>query len=426
MNITMQYHSSPGRFNFRFGTTAAILAALGLVFCQAPVFARDDGLAKTPPMGWNCYHWFGTTPDEKMIRRAADGIVSSGLKSAGYIYVNMDDGWMANSRDAGGNLVANTNRFPRGMKALTDYIHSKGLKAGIYLTCGQETYQKLPGSLGHETQDADQIAAWGFDFLKYDYRTMTNDPPRDCKSENITMSKALQNTGRPILFSMCEHGRSQPWTWAANYADMWRISTDIKDCRDGEFQGGWGFNKIINDKDAALARYAGPGHWNDPDMMIVGLHGRQYWMGPGCTDTEYRAQFSLWCLLAAPLMLGVDPNDMSHFTKETVLNAEMIAIDQDALGKQAQRVSDSLTNLDIWVKPLQNQKWAIGLHNRTDASAEMTIPWSDLGLAPSASAQVRDIWGKKDLGSFTNSFTRTIASHTCVILKISLPVSNAK
>jgi alpha-galactosidase len=399
----------------------SLLAFLGLLCFQAPAFAVDDGLADRPPMGWNCYHWFGTMPDERMLRRAADGLVSSGLKAAGYIYVNMDDGWMAASRDAGGNLVANTNRFPSGLKALTDYIHSKGLKAGIYLTCGQETYQNLPGSLGYETRDANQIAAWGFDFLKYDYRTMTNDPPRDCKRENIVMSKALRSTGRPIVFSMCEHGRSQPWTWAAEYAHLWRISTDIKDCWDGEFKGGWGFNKIINEKDAPIAAYAGPGHWNDPDMLIVGLHGRQYWMGPGCSDAEYRAHFSLWCLLAAPLILGVDPNNMSDFTRDTVMNAEMLAINQDPLGKQAQRSSNSVPNLDVWVKPLRNNSWAVGLHNRTETPANMAIRWSDLGLRPSVGAQVRDVWARSDLGSFTEHFARTVPPHVLMVLKISGP-----
>jgi alpha-galactosidase len=410
-----------------YKTAIALFAVITLFFPCGLAIALDDGLADRPPMGWNCYHWFGTAPDENMVRRSADSIVSSGLKSAGYIYVNIDDGWMAKSRNAAGNLVANTDRFPHGLEALTDYIHSKGLKAGIYLTCGRETYQHLPGSLGFETKDANQIARWGFDFLKYDYSTMPDDPPRDCKSENITMSKALQGTGRPILFSMCEHGRSKPWTWAADYAHMWRISTDIKDCWDGEFKGGWGFNKIVNEKDTSIAASAGPGHWNDPDMLIVGLHGRQSWMGPGCTEAEYRAHFGLWCLLAAPLMLGVDPNKMSDATKETVMNAEMIAIDQDALGKQAQRVNDSaVTNLDVWVKPLQNNSWAVGLHNRTEASAEIAVHWSDLGLSPSTAAQVRDIWVRNDLGAFTDLCARTVASHTCLVLKISLPPAMTK
>jgi alpha-galactosidase len=404
----------------------AVLLAIAFSLSLPPphALALDDGLADRPPLGWNCYHWFGCQPSEKIMRNAADAIVSNGLKAAGYLYVNMDDGWMAKSRDAQGNLVANPTRFPGGLKALTDYIHAKGLKAGIYLGCGRETYQTLPGSLGFEKKDADQIAAWGFDFLKYDYRTMGGDPPRDCKAENIKMSGALKATGRPIFFSMCEHGRSQPWTWAAPYAHEWRISTDIKDYWDGEHGGGWGFNKIV-DRDAGLSAYAGPGHWNDPDMMIIGLHGRQNWMGPGLTDTEYRAHFSLWCLLASPLMLGFDPANMSTATKETVLNPEVLAVDQDPLGKQARRVS-SAREKDVWVKPLQTGLWAVGLYNRSGAATEMTVPWNDLGLAPTQGVQVRDLWNKSDLGSFTDHFTRSVASHECLMLKISPPSPGSK
>lgn len=404
-----------------FGSAIILIAAiiLCLRLMPAKVHAINDGLADKPPMGWNCYHWFGCAPTESMIKQAADSIVSSGLKAAGYIYVNMDDGWMASSRDGNGNLVPNSGRFPNGLKSLTDYIHSKGLKAGIYLTCGQKTYQELPGSLGYEQKDANQIAAWGFDFLKYDYRTMSGDPPRDCKAENITMSNALRYTGRPILFSMCEHGRSSPWTWAADYAHMWRISTDIKDCWDGEFSGGWGFNKIVNDKDAGIYSYAGPGHWNDPDMTIVGLHGRQSWMGPGCTDTEYRAHFSLWCLLAAPLILGIDPSNMDQATRDIVLNTEIIAVDQDVLGKQAQRVRSTNGNLDVWVKQMQNNAWAVGLHNRSGSAANITVYWSDLGLSSGTSALVRDLWAKSDQGNYTDHYTRNVASHDCVVIKIS-------
>ncbi len=392
--------------------------ALAVALAPRPARATNDGLADRPPMGWNCYHWFGTAPTEAMIRRAADEIVASGLRAAGYRYVNIDDGWMA-PRDAAGRLVAKPQSFPSGMKAVTDYLHARGLQAGIYLTCGLKTYQDEPGSLGHEESDAAQIAAWGFDFLKYDYRTLPEDPPqRDAKAEMIAMSRALRKTGRPIVYSMCEHGRSQPWTWAADYAHLWRISTDIKDQRAGEFQGGWGFQKIVDDKDAPLAAAAGPGHWNDPDMLIVGLHGRQKWMGPGCTDTEYRAHFSLWCLLAAPLMLGVDPGDMSAATKAIVLNHELIAVDQDALGRQATRVSAPGRLLELWVKPLQGSAIAVGLYNRGDKPAAITAAWSDIGLPDATRARVRDLWTKKSLGTHTGRITRTVDPQDCVVLKI--------
>ena len=390
----------------------------GALLLPNMVRAADDGLARTPPMGWNCYHWFGTEPSEDMIMKATDAIVASGLKDAGYVYINIDDGWMAPRRDAEGRLVPNPTRFPHGMKALADYIHSKGLKAGIYLTCGLLTYQDLPGSLGHETQDAEEIAAWGFDFLKYDYRTLLDDPKRDCRAEMIRMSLALKTTGRPILYSMCEHGRSKPWEWAADYADMWRISTDIKDQWDGEFEGGWGYNKIVDDRDAALADYAGPGHWNDPDMLIVGLHGRQKWMGAGCSDVEYRTHFSLWCLLSAPLILGVDPADMSPAVKQTVLNRELIAVDQDALGRQARRVNSTETDCDIWVKPLADGAFAVGLHNRGDEDKDIAVNWTALGLSPDAPANVRDLWAADELGTSKGSVTRKVGPHECAVLKI--------
>jgi alpha-galactosidase len=401
-------------------TLLKTLAALagGALLLPNMLPAANDGLARTPPMGWSCYHWFGTAPTEDMIMKAADAVVASGLKDAGYVYINIDDGWMAPQRDTEGCLQPDPTRFPHGMKALADYIHSKGLKAGIYLTCGLLTYQDLPGSLGHETQDAEEIAAWGFDFLKYDYRTLLDDPKRDCRAEMIRMSLALKKTGRPILYSMCEHGRSKPWEWAADYADMWRISTDIKDQRDGEFEGGWGYNKIVDDRDAALADYAGPGHWNDPDMLIVGLHGRQKWMGAGCSDVEYRTHFSLWCLLSAPLVLGVDPSDMSPAVRQTVLNRELIAVDQDRLGRQAKRVTADGADCDIWVKPLADGTFAVGLHNRGDEDAEISVNWATLGLSPDSSANVRDLWTASDLGVCKGSITRKVGPHECAVLKI--------
>jgi alpha-galactosidase len=399
-----------------FMTAFVVLAVPALYPCAA---SANDSLAPTPPMGWSCYHWFGTEPSEEMIRKAADAIVASGLKDAGYSYVNIDDGWMAGERDSEGRLVPDPVRFPHGMKTLVDYIHAKGLKAGIYLTCGLVTYQDLPGSLGHETEDAGQIAAWGFDFLKYDYRTLLDDPKRDCRAEMIRMSTALKKTGRPILYSMCEHGRSKPWEWAAGYADMWRVSTDIKDQWDGEFEGGWGFNKIVDEKEADLSGYAGPGHWNDPDMLIVGLHGRQKWMGPGCSDVEYRANFSLWCLLAAPLILGVDPSDMSNAVAQTVSNPEMIVIDQDSLGHQAHRVRTSQPGCDIWVKPLSGGNFAVGLYNRLGEQADIAVRWEDLGLPQDAPATVRDVWAKNDCGTCTGRVSHTVGAHECAVLIIS-------
>ncbi len=371
-----------------------------------------------PVMGYNTFHDVGCVPDEWTVRARADALIQSGMKDAGYTYVNLDDGWMDPSRDANGELRADPARFQSGMKALTDYLHARGLKAGIYLTAGQKTYADLPGSLGMEQRDADKIAEWGFDLLKYDYRVMEGDPPnRDPKAENLAMSNALRNNrpGRRIVFSMCEHGRSEPWQWANGYAAMWRVSTDIKDIWDGEYQGGWSFNKILDDRAAQIASYSGPGHLNDYDMLVVGLYG-QHWMGPGMTDTDYRSHFSLWCLLGAPLIHGVNPAEMNSATRDTLMAAELIQVDQDPSGS-ARRIR-SAEGLDTWVRKLADGSWAVGLYNRTALDRNMTITAAELGLPAGARMDPRDLWARADLGSFTGEVTRWVKSHECVVLKI--------
>jgi len=369
-------------------------------------------------MGYNTFHDVGCAPDEWTLRARADALVQSGMKDAGYVYVNLDDGWSDLTRDANGDLRPDPARFPSGMKALTDYIHSKGLKAGIYLTCGQKTYADLPGSLGTEQRDADQIAEWGFDFLKYDYRLMAGDPPdRDPKAENIQMSNALRNNrhGRRIVFSLCEHGRSEPWKWAPGYGQMWRVSTDIKDIWDGAYEGGWSFNKILDDRAAQTASFSGPGQVNDYDMLVVGLYG-QHWMGPGMTDTDYRSHFSLWCLLGAPLIHGVNPAEMNSATRDILMNPELIRVDQDASGS-GQRLR-SADGLDTWVRKLADGSWAVGLYNRTATDQNMTLTASDLGLPADGRLDPRDLWAKVDLGTFTGQVTRWVKSHECVVLKV--------
>lgn len=378
---------------------------------------KNKTLALTPPMGWNSFNTFGGEPDEWLVKEITDAMIANGLKEAGYIYVNIDDGWMAMERDEGGNLYPRPDKFPSGLKNLTDYIHSKGMKAGIYLGCGLRTYCEKPGSLGFEQKDADSIASWGFDFLKYDRRCLPEDPPgRDSKAEYMMMSNALESTGRPIVFSLCEHGNSEPWRWAADVGHMWRTTPDIKDCFEGEYSWGWSFNKII-DHNCHLYPYAGPGHWNDPDMLIVGLHGNPEWMGPGCTDLEYRSHFSLWCLSAAPLLIGCDLRKMSAYTKETLTNPEIIGINQDKLGKQGYRISNK-DQTEVWIKPLENDTWGVGLYNRTDSIKNMTIHWSDLGLSSAMNGLVRDLWAHSDLGVYNNSFSKDVLPHECVVIKI--------
>jgi alpha-galactosidase len=386
---------------------------------------KFEGLALTPPMGWNSFNTFGCEPDEKLVMEITDAMISTGLKDAGYEYINIDDGWMAPERDAEGNLYPKPDKFPNGLRSITDYIHSRGMKAGIYLGCGLLTYNDKPGSLGYEQRDANLIAAMGFDLLKYDRRCLPDDrcrledpPGRDSKAEYIRMSHALKNAGRPILFSLCEHGNSDPWTWAAEVGHMWRTTPDIKDCFAGEYTWGWSFNKII-DHTCHLYPYAGPGHWNDPDMLIVGLHGSPEWMGPGCTDLEYRSHFSLWCLSAAPLLIGCDIRKMSPCTREILSNRELIAVNQDPLGKQGYRnIRENHTA--VWIKPLADGSWAVGLYNRDDSPQKITVRWDELGLPSGAKASVRDLWAGSDLGVFNGSFARDVIAHECVVVKIKI------
>ncbi len=424
------------------GGTAIVV--LGSLFAPGRAFALEDGLADKPPMGYNAYHDVGCAPSEQLLKRRADGLVASGMSALGYVYVNMDDGWMEKARDANGDLVAKAKDFPNGMKNLTDYIHSKGLKAGIYLTCGVKTYQNLPGSLGHEEQDANKLAEWGFDFLKYDYRVLTKEDETSlgekeptnragAKAENIKMSDALRNNkfGRRILFSMCEHGRSAPWSWASNYAHMWRTTTDIKDIFAGATDdGGWSFTKIVDEmvtKNAIGDASSGPGRWNDYDMLVVGLHGKFKWMGPGMTDLEYRSHFSLWALLSAPLLHGSDPLTMKPATKQILMNEEIIAIDQDALGSPAQRVKND-AQTEIWVKKIQNNALALGLFNRSAQHVDMTVTWADFNVSPETQMNVRDLWAKADLGPSSDRITRPVQSHELVVLKLTplagTPVGN--
>lgn len=378
---------------------------------------KDRTLALTPPMGWNSFNTFGCEPDEQLVKEIADTMVSSGLKDAGYEYINIDDGWMATERDDQGNLFPRPEKFPHGLKHLTDYIHSLGLKAGIYLGCGLKTYGEKPGSLGYEEKDAALIGAYGFDLLKYDRRCLPEDPPgRDSIAEYTRMSKALMSTGRSILFSLCEHGNSAPWSWGAEVGHMWRTTSDIKDCFEGEYTWGWSFNKII-DQTCDLYPYAGPGHWNDPDMLVVGLHGIPEWMGPGCTDVEYRSHFSLWCLVAAPLLIGCDIRKMSAVTKSILTNPEMIAVNQDKLGKQGHRITVG-EQMQVWIKPLEKGAYAVGLYNRSDSPKTIIVDWHDLGLATDIKATVRDLWACKDVGVFNGTYAMDVIPHQCEVVKI--------
>jgi alpha-galactosidase len=389
----------------RIGRVAFGIAALGFLVAAGELRALDNGLARTPPMGWNSWNKFSCNVSEDLIKQAADAMVSSGMKDAGYQYVVIDDCWQVD-RDAQGNIVADAKRFPSGIKALADYVHAKGLKFGMYSDAGTATCQNRPGGRGYEFQDARQYAAWGVDYLKYDW---CNHSTQDSQASYSIMRDALKKSGRPIVFSLCEWGSTKPWLWAGDVGNLWRSTGDIADKWDtGEKQDGLGVVQILDLQDG-LQSYAGPGHWNDPDMLEVG--------NGGMSITEYRAHFSMWCLLAAPLMAGNDIRSMSADIHDILTNKEVIAIDQDPLGREGRRVKRA-DGLEVWAKQLADGGRAVALLNRTGAEANIAVSWTDLGYPDHVPAKVRDLWAKKDLGEKSGSFSASVLSHGVVMVRI--------
>lgn len=385
--------------------SSPLLLAAGFLLMTCPSFALDNGLAKTPPMGWNSWNKFGCNVSEDLIRQAADALVSSGMKDAGYQFIVIDDCWQV-SRDKEGNIVPDPQHFPSGIKKLADYVHSKGLQFGIYSDAGTGTCQNRPGSRGYEFQDARQYAEWGVDYLKYDW---CNHSTQNSEASYSIMRDALAKSGRPIIFSLCEWGSTKPWLWAKDVGNLWRTTGDIAPKWDsGKKEDGLGVVQILDLEDG-LQTYAGPGHWNDPDMLEVG--------NPGMTPTEYRSHFIMWCILAAPLMAGNDIMHMSSETRDILTNKEMIAVDQDPLGIQGHRVRKD-GEQEIWSKQLSDGSRAVALLNRGASEQKMTANWTDIGYPESLSAEVRDIWEHKDLGRKTGSFSANVPSHGVVVIKV--------
>jgi alpha-galactosidase len=367
--------------------------------------ALDNGLARSPPMGWNSWNKFACNVSEELIKQIADAMVTNGMKDAGYQYIVIDDCWQID-RDSQGNIIPDAKRFPSGMKALANYIHAKGLKFGIYSDAGTLTCQKRPGSRGYEFQDARQYAAWGVDYLKYDWCSTST---QNQQASYSIMRDAMVKSGRPMVFSLCEWGSSKPWLWAREVGNLWRTTGDIQDCWDCKRDwGGMGFVHIL-DLQAGLESYAGPGHWNDPDMLEVG--------NGGMTITEYRSHFSLWCILAAPLIAGNDIRSMSPEIAEILKNKEVIAVDQDPLGMQGRRVRRE-GELEVWAKQMADGGRAVALLNRGATATRISVSWSDLGYPDYLPASVRDLWAMKDLGKSTGSFSATVASHGVVMVRI--------
>src|SRR4030081_438253 len=383
-----------------------VIVCFGVLLLVAGVSAQENNptssaLAPTPPMGWNSWNKFACNVSEDMIKGMADAMVKSGMKDAGYQYVNIDDCWQV-SRDVNGKVVADPRRFPHGMKAVGDYIHSLGLKFGVYSDAGSKTCAGRPGGLGHEYQDALQYAAWGVDYLKYDWCTTTT---QDAKASYANIRAALDASGRAIVLSICEWGTAKPWLWGKEVGgNLWRTTRDISDKWEGStkwLDGSCCSNGMlaIVDQQVGLASYAGPGHWNDPDMLEVG--------NGGMTDIEYRSHFSLWPPLAAPLIADNDLRNMRPEIRDILTNKEVIAINQDPLGSQGRRVSKE-GDREVWSKQLQDGSRAVILFNRGPAEQNVVATWEAIGYPAHLSASVRDLWQHKDVGKFTGKFSATV------------------
>ncbi len=392
------------------------LLIVAFIFFSNLSAQKFDDLAQTPPMGWNSWNKFGCDVSETLIMGIADEMVNSGMKDAGYEYVVIDDCWQV-GRNKEGEIIVDPERFPHGMKFLADYIHSKGLKFGIYSCAGIYTCQGRPGSRGHEFQDARTYAKWGVDYLKYDWCYATGENAKCTASTQehsiyayTTMRDALFAAGRPVVFSICEWGFQKPWEWANDVGHLWRTYWDIKDY--------WNSLMNIFDKQKGLEKYAGPGHWNDPDMLEVG--------NGGMTTEEYKTHFSLWCMLAAPLMAGNDIQNMTSETREILTNKEVIALDQDKLGKQGYCYREN-SDYEIWIKNLSDNERAICLLNRSDERKSVQVDF-DLLLRVTQSYRkstgyklpdykVKDLWEHKELNINTSKQYIDITPHSVKVFR---------
>ena len=383
--------------------------AIALAFCglASQAFASADTLVLTPPLGWNSWNVFHENINEKQIQEIADAMVESGLRDAGYVFLNLDDNWMDTKRDAQGNLQNNPKTFPSGMKAIADYVHKKGLKFGLYGDRGKRTchhynsnWQSESGSNGHEEQDAKKLAEWGVDYWKYDN---CDSDPRTQEKDYTAMSNALRNSGRDIVFSICMWEYKE---WMPKIANLWRTTFDIGP---EWISTSWyrGVYEII-DANNKYWQIAKPGHWNDPDMLEVGNRGLSY--------EEQRSQMTMWSIMAAPIMISSDVRNMSNETKDLYLNKDMIAINQDSLGVQGHRISDK-DGKQVWTKPLKNGDIAVALLNNNSSTQTVECNFADIGVE--GEVEVRDAWKKKDLGPVSH-VSIELPAHGSALLRLVL------
>ncbi|MFF1608740.1 glycoside hydrolase family 27 protein [Amycolatopsis sp. NPDC058278] len=381
-------------------TAAAVTVTAAAVSITSPVEALENGLARTPPMGWNTWNTFECNINETLVKQTTDLMVGSGMRDRGYTYVNLDDCWMTRSRDSAGNLVADPAKFPSGLKALGDYIHARGMKFGIYESAGTMTCQSYPGSLGHEQADANLFASWGVDYLKYDncFNNGSNSQ-EDYIRRYSAMRDALKATGRPIVYSICEWGDFAPATWAADVGNLWRTTGDITNS--------WGTVDAIYRQNVGLASAAKPGAWNDPDMLEV---------GNGMGFKEDRAHFTLWAAMAAPLIAGADLRSASVATFSTYLNADVIAIDQDPLGKQARRIATG-NGLDVLAKPLRGGDVAVVLLNENSTANTISTTAAAAGLPAASSYRLTNLWSK-EVSATTGGISANVPPHSTVAYRV--------
>ncbi len=383
----------------------AVCAALILAAASAAAIAQDDQLARTPPMGWNdCFKYACSEISDRIMRANTDALVSSGMKAAGYTYVNLDGCWQG-KRDAKGFLHPN-ERFP-DMKALADYVHSKGLKFGLYSSPGPKDCEDYEGSYAHEDQDAQTFAAWGVDFLKYDWcGGDTVYKPEEMPAAYRKMYDAIRRTGRPMVYSLCQYGMGAVWRWGAEVGgNMWRTTDDI--AIPNYLGGNYDQVSLVGFQQDGLEKFAGPGHWNDPDILQIGVGKMDH--------DEELTQMTLWCILAAPLLAGNDLTKMTKDTLEILTNPEVIAVDQDPLGVQGHRVWQE-GSLEVWMKPLADGGKAVGLFNRGRSGLAISVMFGVIGAGHSA--RVRDLWARKDLGTFAEKYTVNVPRHGAALIKV--------
>jgi alpha-galactosidase len=398
----------------------AVPAAARTSSAQAPAPARVAAptLALTPPMGWNSWNKFGCNVSEQLIRETADAMVRTGMRDAGYVYVNIDDCWHG-QRDSLGFIRADSTRFPSGIRALADYVHARGLKLGIYSDAGSKTCGGKPGSRGYERQDALTYAKWQVDYLKYDW---CNTEELNAHGAYLTMHDALAGTGRPIVLSICEWGTNKPWEWGPSVGQLWRTTGDITACFDciDTHGGQWNAYGVVQilDMQHELRRYAGPGHWNDPDMLEVGNQ---------LTPSEDRAHFSMWAMLAAPLIAGNDIRAMPTEVGSVLMNRDVIAVDQDSLGVEGFRYS-AKDSVEVWFKPLAKGDWAMAVLNRAKSPRHVAFEWMREEVSDSVSSRdasfdstvygLRDLWTKRDMGTTKRPLSADVPAHDVLMLRL--------